>query len=180
MNDKIKDLDGGVWVQDEDKRGWTKHAPRPNYLPSLYQTEDEEPKKEQYKVRWPKDNPFLKVGFKPTQLSLVDEIDTAMVKITETICASLVEKEDETIVQAITEYAKKQGFTELILIDKEFIRDAIKKQIRTALEPPEDEFDAIGACPTCHEVYGLYGIRNHERSNYCANCGQAIDWEVMP
>lgn len=180
MNDKIKELyRDTITLDDKDIRA---HERALHRLPPLYQTENEEPEKEPEwpKVQWPKDNPFLKVGLNPPQLRLPDGIDNPIHTITEKILASLVDKEDEVIVQAITEYAKEEGFTELILIDKEFIRDAIKKQIRTALEPPEDEFDSIGACPNCHEVYGLYGIRNHDRSNYCANCGQAIDWEVMP
>lgn len=182
MNDKIKDLDGGVWVKDEDKRGWTKHY-SPPVLRHLYQMEDDKQEIEIQcpRVQWPKGNPFLKVRLQPTQLNLLDGIDTPVGKIVKTICASLVDKEDEAIVQAITEYAKKEGFTELILIDKEFIRDAIKKQIPQKPNYEGDGYDDSGnliydtwICPNCEDRYEV----DYEIHSHCPTCGQAIDWEV--
>jgi hypothetical protein len=182
MNDKIKDLDGDVWVQDEDKRGWTKHTSRPTF-PPLYQTEDELEEKEPEwpKVRWPKDNPFFKTRLQPINLNLVDEIDNPVWQLAERLCASLVDKENEAIVQAITKYAKEEGFTELILIDKEFIRDAIKKQIPQKPNYEGDGYDDSGnliydtwICPNCEDRYEV----DYEIHSHCPTCGQAIDWEV--
>lgn len=55
---------------------------------------------------------------------------------------------------------------------------ALEKQIPRKLKAPSDPFDTVEECPCCGENFGLYGIRNNERSKFCANCGQALDWEV--
>lgn len=151
-------------------------------FPPLYQTEDEEPEKEsQWKVRWPKDNPFLKERLQPIQLGIEDENDNPVWQLAEKLCVSLVDKENEAIVKAITEYAKKEGFTELILIDKEFIRDAIKKQIPQKPNYEGDGYDDSGnliydtwICPNCEDRYEV----DYEIHSHCPTCGQAIDWEV--
>lgn len=167
MNDKVKDLDGGIFVQDKDKRGWTKHFPLP-----LYKTEDEEPKKE---TLWGKDNPFLKARLQPTQMNLAAGIDNPIYTITEKLYVSLVDKEDEAIIQAITEYAKEQGFTELVLIDKEFIREAIEKRIPKEIEV----WNGQCSCPNCLYLFGPDARRKdliRLKIRFCQNCGQALDW----
>ena len=48
-------------------------------------------------------------------------------------------------------------------------KEALKKQIpKKPLE--EKRYYGIGKCPTCNAVF------KDKTTNYCGNCGQAIDW----
>ena len=48
-------------------------------------------------------------------------------------------------------------------------KDALKKQIPTKPEP-ENRIYGKGMCPRCKAV-----LRD-KSTNYCGNCGQALDW----
>jgi len=38
--------------------------------------------------------------------------------------------------------------------------------------------DESGDCPACHadEFYTMYDMMDSDHYNYCANCGQRLDW----
>ena len=48
-------------------------------------------------------------------------------------------------------------------------KDALKKQIPTKPEP-EERIYGNGKCPRCKAVF------MDKSTNYCGNCGQALDW----
>lgn len=52
----------------------------------------------------------------------------------------------------------------------EIALEAIEKQIPEKLLP-EQRYYGIGKCPRCGVVF------TDDSTNYCGNCGQAIDWE---
>lgn len=169
MKNQVKDLDGGVFWQDEDKQGWHKTYPLP-----LYKTEEEP---EIDKPLWAKDNPFSKVRLQPKVLDVLENEGGITSSIAEKICATLVAKEDEVMVNAITEYAMEQGFTALILIDKKFIHEAIKKQIQTEpIEEADDFGDRSLCCPNCLGPVTNYWAPG-TKPKHCQFCGQALKWE---
>lgn len=49
---------------------------------------------------------------------------------------------------------------------------ALKKSI------PLSVIDLSGDCPACHadEFYTMYDMLDSNHYNYCANCGQRLDW----
>lgn len=50
------------------------------------------------------------------------------------IMASIVDIKNETIVEAVVDTARKEGITDLILMDKEFILRAIKNELEKFME----------------------------------------------
>lgn len=73
------------------------------------------------------------------------------------------------------EFFKKQSVLEQVVSNDEKSRcfslavDALEKQIpKKPLE--EKRYYGIGKCPTCNAVF------MDNTTNYCGNCGQAIDW----
>lgn len=119
--------------------------------------------------RWPKDNPFLKKRLSPIQLDLLQNANDPIYQISEKIYASIVDKRDEAVVQAIIEYAKEQGITDLILIDEKSIREALEKQAPRRVEERDGR---CTTCPRCEKYCG--GLR----APHCINCGQALSWEA--
>lgn len=73
------------------------------------------------------------------------------------VCCISVETFDGILFNEVIKVAKEQGITDLYLLDKTNILDALSKQI------PRAERDG---CPRCH--YDLSG------QNYCPYCGQKI------
>ena len=58
---------------------------------------------------------------------------------------------------------------ERYIINAEKVIEAVMKG--TAKEPlRDDEYHGIGKCPTCNAVF----LDN--KTNYCGNCGQKLDW----
>ena len=56
-----------------------------------------------------------------------------------------------------------------IEIDKAKVAEALKKQMPE--KPlPENKWYGIGKCPSCGAVF------MDDYTNYCGNCGQALDW----
>lgn len=154
--------------------GYTLEQVEAPYPPKLYKTEEES---EIDKPLWAKDNPFLKVQLRPKELDVLESEGSITCSITEEIYTSLVEKEDEAVVQAITEYAKEQGFTALILIDKKLIHEAIKKQIQTEpIEEADDFGDRSLCCPNCIGPVTNYWAPG-TKPKHCQFCGQALKWE---
>lgn len=132
---------------------------------------------ESKKPQWAKDSPFLKVRLRPTEISLLDGIDNPVHQLAEKVYTSLVEKEDEATVRAIIKYAEEQGFTKLCLMDKNFIHEALKKQIPTE---PIEEADGFGTrslcCPNCLGPVTNYWAPG-TKPKHCQFCGQTLKWE---
>lgn len=95
-------------------------------------------------------------------------------------CASAVNKmlaqvadaTDKLIVDAIIKYATENGFSDAYIIDEEFVKSALEKQIpkkaHISLHGTTD-WNTKCRCPVCRkDVFGT--------QKYCGNCGQALDW----
>lgn len=59
--------------------------------------------------------------------TIIDNLDGGLT-ITEKICAKIVDAHENAIIEAIFEAAKRDGITELFLIDRQFLLDAIKNE----------------------------------------------------
>lgn len=154
--------------------GYTQEQMEARYPPRLYKTEEEPEIK---KTLWAKENPFLKVQLRPEELNVLEGEEGIVCSITGKIHTALVEKQDEAVVQAITEYAKEQGFTALVLIDKKLIHEALKKQIPTEPINEADDFgDSSLCCPTCIGPVTNYWAPG-TKPKHCQFCGQALKWE---
>lgn len=77
--------------------------------------------------------------------------------IIEKVCAVSVETHENILIDEIIKIAKENGITDLYLLNKTAITEALSKQI------PRAERDG---CPRCH--FDL------KCDDYCPNCGQKI------
>lgn len=66
----------------------------------------------------------------PFSEELIKGLDDGIMSISQRLLAQVVDMTDEVIVQAIIDYAREAGVTDLFLIDKEFIMSAIKREIQ--------------------------------------------------
>lgn len=80
--------------------------------------------------------------------------------------------EDEAICDAVLRYAEENHFTDVFILDKKFVENALKKQIP---QKPREEIVIANTlkfryCPACNVRFIQYGMK------HCAECGQALNW----
>ena len=81
----------------------------------------------------------------------------SLTAIVEKVCAVSVEKHENIVIDEIIKVAKENGITDLYLLNKDAIVEALSKQIPKPLND---------GCPKCH-----YNIREED---HCPGCGQRI------
>ena len=95
--------------------------------------------------------------------------------ISNQIAVKMAEKYDDFIVSQIAMEARAEGISDLTVLNKWAILNAIKKQIPQKPWFRREE-DAEGwACPACH--MGVTVDHGRIKDTFCSHCGQAIDWE---
>ena len=71
-------------------------------------------------------NPIEHIQFTAAQLDLEN---SDISKLTYSIYSQMVDKTEESLIKAIIESAKEAGITDLYLLDKNFILDAIREKM---------------------------------------------------
>ena len=95
--------------------------------------------------------------------------------ISNEIAVKMAERYDDFIVSQIAMEARAEGISDLTVLNKWAIMNAIKKQIPQKPWYRREE-DAEGwACPACH--MGVTVDHGRIKDTFCSHCGQAIDWE---
>ena len=95
--------------------------------------------------------------------------------ISNEIAVKMAEQYDDFIVSQIAMEARAEGISDLTVLNKWAILNAIKKQIPQKPWYRREE-DADGwACPACH--MGVTVDHGRIKDTFCSHCGQAIDWE---
>lgn len=86
------------------------------------------------------------------------------------ITAVATDVENEIILRTLLDIAKKNGITDLIVLDEEKIKTVFEKQI-----PQKPIYIDVGyelpLCPCC-----AASMEKADKDNYCSVCGQAIYW----
>lgn len=98
------------------------------------------------------------------------DIENNISTITKKIHAKLVDAQEEAVYRAIVDEAIKNGITDLFLLDKEFVLNALTKQVpKKALQ-----FDSVprNRCPNCSRAVRVYTTDTMYK--YCPDCGQAL------
>ena len=98
-------------------------------------------------------------------------MDGFVEKVTEKMACEMAEKYDAFILASIANAARAAGVSDLTVLNKAAILEAIEKQIPKA-PLPEDRYYGNGKCPRCAVVF------LDKSTRYCGNCGQALDWSV--
>lgn len=102
-----------------------------------------------------------------------------MANVIEKIIIERHEKMDNAILGAIQQIAVEEGIETKIILDKNAVAVALRKQIPTKPHYEGDGYDDSGnliydtwICPNCGDRYEV----DYETHKYCPMCGQLIDW----
>ena len=91
------------------------------------------------------------------------------------IAVRMAEKYEDFVVQQIAMEARAEGISDLTVLNKEAILDAIRKRIPQKPWYRVEEDSEGWACPCCHMC--VETDHGRIRELYCSDCGQMIDWE---
>ena len=146
-----------------------------------YYEREQERERQRWAVQWPKENPLLHKQIRVPEINLETLQDRTLCNMTQKLVAQVVDKTDEVIIDAIVAEAARAGVTDLFLIDRQFVlealikhtpRNVVLKQGNVLTEPKHF------ACPTCGNFFGyLYSKPKEEICTaYCPDCGQSLEW----
>ena len=97
------------------------------------------------------------------------KFENGVQSITEKMIAQFVDDYDDYIVSQIANTARENGISDLTVLNKKAILNALGKQIpKKPVGLAKNEL--YGRCAVCGQVV-------HVGNRYCDQCGQAIDWE---
>lgn len=103
------------------------------------------------------------------------EYNGYMGSVTSEIAVKMADRYEEAVCKQIAMEARAEGISDLTVLNKWAILNAIKKQIPQKPWYRKEE-DADGwACPACH--MGVTVDHGRIKDTFCSHCGQAIDWE---
>ena len=108
------------------------------------------------------------------------------------IAVKMAERYEDAVIEQIAMEAKAAGVSDLTVLNKVAILDAIKKQIPQKLERAiihDDELwkKAMCRCPRCAQHllvvevvarpdHGFERLKQEDKPPFCRSCGQALDW----
>ena len=106
------------------------------------------------------------------------DFDMPVNSIIQEITVKMAEQYDDAIVEAIAREAWAAGVSDLTVLNKAAILEAIEKQIPQRPDLEGDGYSGgelvidTGCCPRCCHSYEL----EYHTPRYCENCGQALEW----
>lgn len=89
--------------------------------------------------------PILFVKLNPEELTYSNFEDTPLYKMTEKLMVQAVDRREQAITDEVIRVAKEAGVTELYLLDKQFIVEAIREKM--------EREQVVKDCSTCGEEY---------------------------
>lgn len=108
------------------------------------------------------------------------------------IAVKMAERYEDAVIEQIAMEAKAAGISDLTVLNKAMILEAIEKQVpqkpeRTVFRDDELWKKAILRCPRCAQHllvvevvarpdHGFERLKQEDKSPFCRSCGQALDW----
>lgn len=94
--------------------------------------------------------------------------DSSVNRVTQKLCVQFLDEYDDYIVSQIANTAKENGVSELAVLNKKVIIDALNKRMpKKPVDLAKNEL--YGNCAGCGRVV-------HVGNRYCDQCGQKLDW----
>ena len=93
--------------------------------------------------------------------------------ISNEIAVKMAEQYDDFIVSQIAMEARANGISDLTVLNKKAILEALEKQMPKKQRIDDEDWRC---CPRCGETFFLTNSFN-KRNKYCGNCGQMLNWE---
>ena len=102
------------------------------------------------------------------------KFDNVVHSVTQKVIAQFVDDYDDYIVSQIANTARENGISELVVLNKTTIMDALNKQIPKKpklMENPLINSKYWFYCPNCNA-----SRHTDIKVKHCSFCGQALDW----
>ncbi len=94
-------------------------------------------------------------------------------RVTDKIIVQMIDNYETAVASEIACAAMVAGVSDVTVLNKKAILDALQKQIPQKVIIAEDE----ALCPACrYDMMGLWDFPDVQDPNYCPICGQALDW----
>ena len=116
--------------------------------------------------------------YQPCEISWKD--DSVLSEFAQKVYVECQENLDDAVIKEIVKTAKAEGITDLVLLNKPAIIDALRKQ--TAMKPKIRKFgfkSVYYACPCCEQrlISKIDGeFIAGQKYYHCYRCGQKLDW----
>ncbi|MBR5874834.1 MAG: hypothetical protein IKY90_08910 [Oscillospiraceae bacterium] len=98
-------------------------------------------------------------------------------KITQNISVQMTDRMDDAVIEAIEKAAKEAGITDLFIINKKSVIDALKKQIPKKVKAEKYKYGKTYHCPVCNIFVGYEDDLSLPK--YCKCCGQALSYDEV-
>lgn len=105
--------------------------------------------------------------------SINHAIDANRYSYVKNISACVFDMTDKVICKAIVKEAEENGISDLYMLDKKFVSEALKKQIALKVISIPYKYGQHFHCPACDYYLGW---EYEQDKHYCMKCGQALDW----
>ena len=91
------------------------------------------------------------------------------------VSVKMAENYDNFVANQIAMEARADGISDLTVLNKTAIMNALKKQIPEQVILNQD----VCLCPACHyDMMGLWDYPDVQDPNYCPICGQKLKWRT--
>lgn len=91
------------------------------------------------------------------------------------IAVKMAEKYEDFVIEQIAMEARASGVSDLTVLNKTAIINAINKQI--PLQVILNDYEAL--CPNCrYDMMGLWDYPDVQDPDYCPICGQKLKWRT--
>lgn len=114
--------------------------------------QEQEQERQRWELQWPKENPLLHRRFNGDLKMRVDHApdDSIVYTVTQKLVAEVVDRTDEVLIQAIIAEAERSGVSDLYLIDRQFVLEALQLKREVVRCKDCTSYGEAGRCRDCN------------------------------
>lgn len=103
------------------------------------------------------------------------DFDGLQMRVTDKIVVQMIDDYETAVASEIASAARVAGVSDVTVLNKKAILEALEKQIPQQVIMNQDEI----LCPTCrYDMMGLWDYPDVQDPNYCPICGQKLKWRT--
>ena len=103
------------------------------------------------------------------------DFDGLQMRVTDKIIVKMIDDYETAVASRIASAARASGVSDVTVLNKKAILEALGKQIPQQVIMNQDEI----LCPACrYDMMGLWDYPDVQDPNYCPICGQKLKWRT--
>lgn len=103
------------------------------------------------------------------------DFDGLQMRVTDKIVVQMLDNYETAVASEIASAARAAGVSDVTVLNKKAILEALQKQIPQQVIMNQDEI----RCPACrYDMMGLWDYPDVQDPNYCPICGQKLKWRT--